>query len=210
MKRFLLIFMCLFVALPLSLNVAFSADETEMGILLRDGHPTYYGSVEQSHEIWDDVKSKIRFGDTNKFATVKNPILYMDRDFKFKDLIEDVEIYFYNFENNPNFSLDDALPIAADYLPFDIIDQYYEYKGSFVKTDSSGNQFYTVSYWITKDAAEKYRAKEHPYSGNIDVIISVTDNVVQYIMIKSQNARWFRDKDDIEWNCDLRNYIANN
>ena len=185
--------------------------ETDMEIILRESHPKFYGSVEQSHKIWDDVKGKrIRFGDTGNLVRIDHPILYMDNSYSDQDLIIDVEIYFENFEINPNLSLNEALPIAAEYMPFDILEQYYEFKRSFKNSDSSGEEYYTVSYWLTKEGGEKYRANEHPYSSNIDVIICVKAGVVQYITIGSEKPKWYSLKDSVEWECNLGNYANAN
>lgn len=38
---------------------------SDMDIITRENHPTYYGSVQAAHDIWDDLKeSKVLFGDS--------------------------------------------------------------------------------------------------------------------------------------------------
>lgn len=39
-------------------EVSVEENEDDYSIITRVGHPAYYGSVEESHEIWDDVENK--------------------------------------------------------------------------------------------------------------------------------------------------------
>ena len=48
---------------------------TDRAIIMRSGHPTYYGSMEKAYEIWSDVEpGRILFGD-NSYGTNSKMIL---------------------------------------------------------------------------------------------------------------------------------------
>lgn len=195
------------------------AQETDMDIVMRDGHPTYYGSVEQSHAIWDDVeKGKIQFGDNNH-GYDDATILYMDA-YKDSDIIRDVYINFSAFSNSPDVTLDEALQVATSYMPFDIMDQYYEYRGSEMlvpnDTEETGNQeeestHYVISYGLTEEGSDSYYKNEHEYSGSIDVIIEVKNSLVKNISIQFGKPRWMGSLSlngyhKEEWSCNLYDY----
>ena len=189
-------------------------NETDMDIIMREGHPTYYGSVAVSHEIWDDVeKNRIHFADKN-YGYKDNPILSMDA-YRNSDLIRQVLINFTNFADAPSVSLDDAIRIASSYMPYDVMDKYYEFKGSMliVPDESKKDEasYYVVSYRLTDEGSKAYYDKEHEYSGTIDVIIEVDDDIVQSIDITFGTPRWMSSLQknsyiQEEWTCDLYDY----
>ena len=121
----------------------------DLEIITRDGHPTYYGSVETSHTIWDGTgKGKIVFADSYDKYSKGVTILTMDA-YRNSDLIRGIEIYFSNFEEPITLSLDEALKIAAAYMPFEIMDTYYQYKDSELLVPDEGkdgDNYYIISY----------------------------------------------------------------
>lgn len=190
------------------------SSETDMDIIMRTGHPTYYGSVEQSHAVWDDIeKGRIHFGDKS-YGNNDNPILSMDA-YRKSDLIRSIFISFTNFREEVSVPLDEALKIAASYMPFDVMDQWYEYRGSKMIVPDEDHQekdsYYVISYGLTDEGSDAYYAKEHEYSGSIDVIIRVNDGAVQSINITFGTPRWMGSLTQNnylreEWSCDLYDY----
>ena len=190
------------------------ANETDMDIILRDDHPTYYGSVEKSHEIWDDVeKNRIHFGDKS-YGYNDNPILSMDA-YRNSDLIRQVLINFLNFSDTPTVTIDEAIRIAASYMPYEVMDKYYEFNGSeLIVPDESREDdpsYYVISYRLTDEGSEAYYSKEHDYSGTIDVIIQVSNEAVDNLDITFGTPRWMSslEKNSYhkeEWSCDLYDY----
>lgn len=188
--------------------------ESDRDIIMRKGHPTYYGSVEQSHVIWDDVEQgRIHFADIN-YGYNDKPILSMD-SYRNSDVIRQVIINFENFNEDIDLSIDEALKITASYMPYDIMDQYYVFSGSrFIVPDESHKdepKYYIVSYRLTDAGSEAYYAKEHDYSGSIDVIIQASDGIVRNIDITFGTPKWmnFLSKNgyqEEEWSCDLYDY----
>ena len=180
--------------------------ESDMDVLLREGHPTYYGSVKKSHEIWSDIRNKrIQFAD-DFYSTSNNAFLIMSNSHNGSDIIKNIIIDFTSFTENPNLSLEEALPIAASYLPFDIMDQYYEFGRSFIAPNSAGEKYYCVTYRLNEKARTDY---SHDYSGTIDVLFFVKGDVVQSIDICFGTPRWFMNVDYQTWDCNLYDYRNN-
>ena len=187
---------------------------TDLEIILREGHPTYYGSVEESHKFWkkDGKKKKIIFGDSTDKAT-ENTILTMGA-YRDSDLIRDITIDFDHFEENPKYTIDEVLPIAASYMPFDVIAEYYEYRSSrkiVPKEGETGGTYYVITYGLTEEGSNAYGDKKHEYSGSIDVIMPEEDGHIPYLTIGFGTPKWmgFLDKngyDAEDWKVDLRDY----
>ena len=168
-------------------------------ILHREGHPTYYGSTSKAHEVWDDVeKGKIVFADSNsKYSD--STIITMDgyRQDEHYEIIRNIEIYLKNADDSVDRTLDGALDLASEYLPYGIINQWYEFNESYslvpeADNDKDDDIYYVVEYSLTDAGSDAYYAGEHKYSG-IDIVIrySRSTNEVQYITIGSRLPRWF-------------------
>lgn len=193
------------------------ASESDLDIILRSGHPTYYGSNTQAHEVWKDVeKGKIQFADDYKYSTKDTkPIIYLEGYNSDKyELIKGVGIRLYNSEELQNgIALDEALKIASDYLPYDIIEKWYKFNRSFCIIPKDGKEQseidYFVCYGLTEEGSNAYYAKEHQYSGSIDINLSGTDEEhITYVGITFGTPKWvgFLDtngKQKIEWEYDF-------
>lgn len=191
--------------------------ETDLDIITRAGHPTYYGSVASSHVVWNDVpKNKIIFGD--KSATFGDETILSMSAYRNSDLIRGINICFSNFENPPGFTIEDVLPIVASYMPFDVIEEYYDYNGSELLVPNDDNEkkqekYYILSYGLTDEGSKAYYEKKHEYSGSIDVIITTDKNdIVDYFYINFGTPRWMynltlNSYHRETWECNLTDYI---
>ncbi len=186
--------------------------ETDLEIISRPGHPTYYGSVASSHIIWDDVpQNKIIFGDQNE-TFGEETILSMNA-YKDSDLISSINICFSNFETSTNFTIEDVLPIVSSYMPFDIIKKYYHYEGSKLLVPDNDNKkrtkYYTISYGLTDEGHTAYYNGTHDYSGSIDIIITSNENdIIENFSITFGTPRWMSYLDQNQyhqetWTCNL-------
>ena len=99
------------------------------------------------------------------------------------------------------------------YMPYDVMDKWYEYRGSehVVSDDGSEDDYYVISYSLTDKGSDASYSKEHSYSGSIDVIIEVKDDIVQSFNITFGKPRWMRSlsKNSYhteEWSCNLYDY----
>ena len=102
-----------------------------------------------------------------------------------------------NADDSVDRTLDGALDLASEYLPYGIINQWYEFNESYslvpeADNDKDDDIYYVVEYSLTDAGSDAYYAGEHKYSG-IDIVIrySRSTNEVQYITIGSRLPRWF-------------------
>lgn len=191
-------------------------NDDDIDIITRTNHPTYYGSVAQSHVVWDDVADgKIIFADS--FDKYKDTtILSMDA-YRNSDLIRGINISFSHFDKPVNYSVKDALPIIASYMPYDIIEKYYKLESAKKilpdKDHSDKTTYYTITYSLTDDGSDTYYSGEHEYSGSIDVIIALNENkkvdnfsigfgTPRWISSLSQNGYYSKS-----WKCNLEKYM---
>lgn len=153
---------------------------SDLDLIRAEGHPTYYGSTKVAHEIWDSApKGKVIFADS--FAKRSdNTIIYMwgYRQGENSEIIRDLQLVFYNSDDLRSIELDEALQIADEYLPHDIMNQWYEFSRSYalVPHDSKKGTCYVVTYHLTDSGKN---SNEHPYSGTIDVILDVSTETNQ-------------------------------
>lgn len=184
-------------------------------IIARDGHPTLYGSLEAAHAIWDDApKGKVLFPDGyDRWSDTT--ILSMDA-YRDSDLIREVYVSFTNAEIPASVTINDIIPLVVSYMPFDVMDEYYEFNYSCAYEPDDGKEvtdkYYVVSYALTDEAKEDYYKNKHEYSGTIDVIICVLENEqVKNFDIRFGTPRWMSSlktnrMHKVPWECNLYDY----
>lgn len=168
----------------------------DLALIVVPGHPKYYGSTQVAHSVWDNADgNKVVFADSfNSYSD--DTIINMDGYSKDEDnqVIRNIEIYFENFSNPMTFSLDDALEIASEYFPEDIVNKYYKFNGSEClkpeNNDGDDDTYYHVSYCLTDSGSESYQSNEHTYSGSIDFVFVGDKDKIKYFTIGFGTPRW--------------------
>lgn len=186
--------------------------KSDLGILTRNNHPTYYGSIKQAKEVWKDVsKDKVKISNGSSGNLKDTTILSIGNSDRNSDLIKYVEIYFNRFSTKKPTTLNEVLKITAEYLPSDIMKKYYSFDESYKVTPKDGREksnFYVVSYHLNEKGKAEY-SKNHSYSGTVDIMIEENhDGSFGCISIKFTAPKWlwFLDKNGYErqkWDCDL-------
>lgn len=186
--------------------------KSDLGILTRNNHPTYYGSIKQAKEVWKDVsKDKVKISNGYGRNLKDTTILSIGNSDRNSDLIKYVEIYFNRFSTKKPTTLNEVLKITAEYLPSDIMKKYYSFDESYKVTPKDGRKksnFYVVSYHLNEKGKAEY-SKNHSYSGTVDIMIEENhDGSFGCISIKFTAPKWlwFLDKNGYErqtWDCDL-------
>lgn len=196
-------------------SVSGLVDSSDWEIITRDGHPTYYGSVAISHSVWDDVeRRKIIFADGyDNWGDMS--ILSMTA-YRNSDLIRGIYVSVSNFDEPIKITVDEILPVVASYMPYEIMDKYYQFRRSQLivpdETKNTKDKYYVITYGLTEEGSTAYHAKEHEYSGSIDVVIETNENdVVENFDIKFGAPRWMASLEinsmhEIPWDCDLYDY----
>lgn len=184
---------------------------TDMEIIRKKGHPTYYGSTAQAHKVWDEIeKGKIHFAD-EYYGNGDDVLISMGgyKQEEKNEVIRSLGIYF----KDP-ISVEDALSVAREYMPDDVIAKWYEYKDSYeiVPKDEKGDTtaYYFISYRLTDAASDAYYNNEHSYSGTIDVELVSNDNGAHISSVNFQFGTpkfvGFLEKNGLEkkeWNFDF-------
>lgn len=188
---------------------------TDWEIITREGHPTYYGSVEDSLSVWGDVEEgKIHFaGSLDKGG--EDTILSMWA-YRKSDLIREISVSFSRFEEPPILTIEEVLPVVASYMPYGIMDEYYQFMRSELITPDdearSELRYYIVRYNLTDEAKEEYYSQGHEYSGTMDVQIYVDKSgCVSGFSIGFGLPRWMssmtlNNYHTEEWTCDLYDF----
>lgn len=144
--------------------------ESDLDIITRKGHPTYYGEMKQAHLFWDDVKKgKIAFSDSSQDDYSDDLILSLGKHSNDTD-IGNIEIYFQNMQDTTEITLDKAVSVVGEYLPYDILEKWYKFNKSYLlipETQSKEDKIYIVSYSLKKEQHST------SYYGSVDVIIAV-------------------------------------
>ena len=189
--------------------------ESDLSIITREGHPKYYGSTAQAHKTWSDIKEKGRIIFADSFDKYSDATILVMSGYNLgekNEIIRDLEIYFHNFKDGDSYDLQTALDVAKDYFPRDIVDKWYEYNGSrkiVSKEPGEKDTYYTVSYRLTDKGKEGYYAKEHQYSGSMDIIIQESkDGGILNMGYSFGTPKWmgFLDKNGYtseEWSYDF-------
>lgn len=188
---------------------------TDWEIITREGHPTYYGSVEDSLSVWGDVeKGKVYFaGSLDKIE--ENAILSMSA-YRNSDIIRGIGVSFSSFEEPPTLTVEEVLPVIASYMPYEVMDEYYRFMRSELITpddeESNETRYFIISYNLTDEAKESYYSENHGYSGTIDVqIYADKTGCVGGFSIGFGLPRWMASMTTNsyhmeEWACDLYDY----
>lgn len=153
-------------------------------IVLGEGHPTYYGSLEDAKKYAKKVSKKkvIVEGEYND-----NAVLTIDG---YDEIIRNIEIYPKNI--NQKLTEEKAIKIVNSYLPKEILRKYYgepEYE-TYVPEDSSENTYKVINYGLTEEGSDAYYDKKHNYQGQVTVIIEEDKDGVYGIYIRFGTPRW--------------------
>ncbi|MDD6429212.1 MAG: hypothetical protein PUF90_07040 [Lachnospiraceae bacterium] len=190
--------------------------DNDMDIILKSGHPTLFGSVKASHKVWDNTgDDKILFADSGSSYSDQN-IISMDA-LSTSDVINEIEIYFSNSNNIGSVSLDEALHVTAEYIPFEILKKYYEFNMSEIlvpKKDNKNNEgtYYIISYKMIDKY--QYTDETSDYGGSIVAIININTkgSNTQHIQLTTSIPNWmniYPDQNGYKeqsWKCDLYDY----
>jgi len=174
---------------------------TDLSLITAKGHPTYYGSIKDAHNIWDSAEEgKVVFNQSNNYSN--KTIIYISGYSEKEDIIRNIEINFKNFSEPMSFYLEDTLNIVSEYIPYDIINQWYEFYKSYCvhpieKNSEDNTTCYVISYCLTESGKTAY-GSGHSYGGTIDIVLYVNSaGSVDYFTIGLGTPRWM---DSLELN----------
>jgi hypothetical protein len=121
--------------------------EKEVKMVMKEGHPLYYGNIKDAITFFrgnDDIKI-MQKGDTEYTG---NDTLVITSIYPDSDIIGDIYFDFSLLQKSEEYSIDDMLNIICDYIPFDIVNQYYDFEESFMEESPEGD--FVGYYYIMK------------------------------------------------------------
>lgn len=201
-------------------SISDNKKNSDLDIFTIDGHPVYYGTVEQAEKIWTDFlgETVILPNSGYKYQDEKTLIVFTGYGSNFK-LLNDIQLYFKNTKSGC-LNLSTALKIAYEYLPIDLMHNYYEFVRSYILDDidptETNTYMYVIHYTITENGLNQREKTQQdgyytmPYeifvklyssdnSQNID-ILSISDDL--------DNAYWDiyytrKGLKETKWNYDF-------
>ena len=202
---------CLLLALLLCTS-ALAEYTNDLEWLTQEGHPTFYGSTTQAHSIWTNIeKGKIIFADSfAKYQRGKTVLLMDGYSQEKNEVIRDLEVYFMNCNPPLQLTIDEAVPIAAEYFPHEIASKWYEHERSFYQpaTKAGEYSYYVCYYGLTDAAGTAYYAKEHSYPGSMTIVFCVnSDGYVDYFHYTYGTPRGIGDPKTSDWAFDFMEYV---
>lgn len=193
----LLAFVCLF---PSCSNKKSTKSQTQdINIFSLTGHPTYYDSVEMAKAFWKDYLGEqvILPGSYENYESGKT-LIFTEGYGSNNTLLTNIELCFSN-SSVGTVALESALNIAKEYLPIEMMRQYYFFDCSYIlsDTDKEKNEsfLYIVHYSITDKGSEhreqtKQDVYTMPYEIYIKLFGSATNIDVVQINDNLDNSYW--------------------
>lgn len=118
---------------------------SDMQILKAENHPKFYDEFNVAKEFWAEYPN---VAVVNAKQTIYNEdaILLITTGDSDRGVITSIKINFANSTKNNNYTLDDMLALTCEYIPFNLIDQYYIFADSFkeITSDNSLESFYYI------------------------------------------------------------------
>lgn len=177
-------------------------------ITLKD-HPEFYGDYKEAKKFWkkyDDVVVDVTTTGSNEDA-----LLFVGtNDFK---VIDNVRINLSDVEGKQNIKLEDVLPLICDYIPYDIIDKYYDFKEAFHEIYKEGKyEAYHYVMDLNEEGKEANKSGEKKYDDKFSFqIIHRNDNdwiaEMEYLSSEGNYKKFQKGAFDIKkWKVNLEKY----
>ncbi len=108
---------------------------SDLEILTLDSHPKFYGDYKEAKKFWADYKQVM----VDKTSSEYEDKLLLAATGNNK-VITDITIDFtHSDEIKHKLTVEKVLKIVCEYIPYDILEKYYEYTESFYETSKDGN-----------------------------------------------------------------------
>lgn len=179
-----------------SVNESSKPANSDLALIVAPGHPKLYGSTAAAHNVWDDADgNKVVFADSNNSYSDDTIILMEGYSHdENNEIIRGFEVYFKNLSQPTTVTLNDALKIAKEYCPEDIVREWYEFNGSECltpeKVDGEDETCFHISYGLTDAGNKAYQDGKHSYSGTIDFVFYGEKNNINSFTVGFGTPRW--------------------
>lgn len=151
-------------------------------LLLKANHPKLFSTradVKKFYEGYGRLVKLDKYDDKTIMHIDTSPVgvysKYNDDNAK----VIDIQIYPANTEKPMVINIDEAVEIAETFMPWEIVDEYYELKETkridYVTT-SSKERYYDISYALKEKYSTAYKEQKHNYPGSVGIRINTDMN----------------------------------
>lgn len=178
----IVIFVILFVISKISTlnNQKDVINYTDTQIINLSSHPRIYSNFEDTVSFYKTVDNKkVKISKEHAYyQDDQKHLIYMEKDNYNQNIITDIRLYLDTSSEYNDIGLETAVNIALDYLPLEIIENYYKFKVSFKESTKDLSNTLTKYYyeWEINDNGEKYRNKDT----NIPLSNELSFKIYQY------------------------------
>ena len=201
-------------------NIVVPESYLDKEILSFENHPKAFDNFEITKDFYSKVSNKkVRVYNTYKnggaYTKEEDYLLYIDNGASHNDYVSDIRINLGLSDEFKDITLDDVVKMATDYLPMEIMNEYYDVNRVF----TYGNEN-TMSYhysWVLNDKGIEYHNSGHyELYKNYGFVIVHNVKANTYTIkinlwardvskIGNHDDEWIR-KNTNSWDIDLKKY----
>lgn len=184
----------------------------DMELLTLKEHPKFYGDYKAAKSFWKEFEKAIV---VNASGTTfyEDALLLVTTGDSDNGVITNVTINLSDYEKKHDLELDNVMRLICDYIPYDIINQYYDFKEAFHEVSKYGR--YEAYHYVmeindkgkeAKKSGESYLESKFAFK-----IIHRNDNdwiaKMNYLAYKGNHDKFKADAYDVEaWDVDIEKY----
>ncbi len=118
-------------------NEIVDKDLSYVELLTLKDHPKFYGDYSAAKSFWKGY-DKVKVVNARLTIYNEDALLLVTTGDEDNDIITNITINLSDIEKKEYLELDNVMKMICDYIPFDIIDKYYDFKESFHETYKDG------------------------------------------------------------------------
>lgn len=226
LKVFFIVLVLFFIACvgaALSMSGIGSSDSTSdysaSELLSLENHPVAFDSFEEAREFYEG-KENVRIYDTMKnggaYTKSDEYLIYMDNGASRFGFVDEIVLNLNLSEEFTGMTLDEAVKIAIDYLPMDVLTEYYDAYRIFIYGNDSVKTYHYS--WRLNAAGVDYHNNGHSELNHdygfvirhdmVSDTYTITINLFadDVNMAGNHDIEWI-EKNTTPWDIDLSNYL---
>lgn len=196
-----------------------TSDYSATELVSLDGHPVAFDSFEEAREFYEGNKN-VRIYDTMKnggaYTKSDEYLIYMDNGASRSGFVDEIVLNLNLSEEFTGMTLDEAVKIAVDYLPMDILTEYYDTYRVFIYGNDSVKTYHYS--WRLNSAGVDYHNDGHSELNRdygfvirhdmVSDTYSITINLFadDVNMAGNHDIEWI-EKNTTPWDIDLSSYV---
>lgn len=154
---------------------------TDMALLQKAGHPCLLSTGQSVIDFYEGYGNIVKLDKEYTNETILHVVTYT-RDLtnaswlaaasdaasggaSSQNIIHDIEIYFSNMKSKPNVALDEAAKLAGSFMPWELIDKYYQLSEAVSYRDGTTADSYT-KYVVIYEIKDKYTSNNYTRQEN--------------------------------------------